>query len=288
VTKTEIEKNTLLPEISEIGDVQNLSIFNKDALKVIAATPLFNDKEKKELALASASMEKAFFNSQVFRTFTEVVISVLNDVRFPTIASKYYQALREMKVHSTELVFLLYEYETTKEDLKILEADVLDLKEQLENATKESDKIRLTSSIKKKQIEMAKIAFTLKEMKKTADGRKKEIMQWNQLMNEFEPLLIKEGIPLDDPNAHQLISYTIRFIKQMVSALLTKSEFEPGEAANLIGQLSTSLKYVQMNNLMDKVLPYLDKVEIEFLQQQNLLIDETIENKEKQPKLDKK
>lgn len=288
MTKTEIEKNTLLPEISEIGDVQNLSIFNKDALKVIAATPLFNDKEKKELALASASMEKAFFNSQVFRTFTEVVISVLNDVRFPTIASKYYQALREMKVHSTELVFLLYEYETTKEDLKILEADVLDLKEQLENATKESDKIRLTSSIKKKQIEMAKIAFTLKEMKKTADGRKKEIMQWNQLMNEFEPLLIKEGIPLDDPNAHQLISYTIRFIKQMVSALLTKSEFEPGEAANLIGQLSTSLKYVQMNNLMDKVLPYLDKVEIEFLQQQNLLIDETIENKEKQPKLDKK
>jgi hypothetical protein len=125
-------------------------------------------------------------------------------------------------------------------------------------------------------------------MKKTADGRKKEIMQWNQLMNEFEPLLIKEGIPLDDPNAHQLISYTIRFIKQMVSALLTKSEFEPGEAANLIGQLSTSLKYVQMNNLMDKVLPYLDKVEIEFLQQQNLLIDETIENKEKQPELDKK
>lgn len=260
-----------LVDITKVNDIQSLSIFDKDALEVIAATPLFDEKEKKELALASLSMNKAFFNSQVFRTYTEVIISVLNDVRFPTIASKYYQALRELKVHSSELVYLLYEYETTKQNIKIIEADLMDLNESLENAKKESDRIRLTAEIKKKEIEIAKIAFSLKDMKRTADGRKKEIMQWNNIMSQFEPILIKEGVPLDDPNAHQLISYTVRFIKQMVSALVTKTDFEPGEAANMIGQLSTSLKYVKENNMTHLLMPHLDKIEIEFLNQQNLL-----------------
>jgi len=161
-------------------EIKDLMIFNEDAIAVIEETPLFDEIEKKDLISASENMENSFFNSQVFRTDTEARISVLNDVKFPTPASKYYQSLREMNVHQCELVNLLYDYEEKKQDLKIVKADIMELEEDLGNADRESEKIRFGAQIAKKQIELAKTSFSLKTMKRMADGRKREIMQWGQ------------------------------------------------------------------------------------------------------------
>ena len=144
-------------------DLSNVLIFNKDALDVIASTPLFNKEEKMELMNVTENMERAFKDSQMFRTDTEMRISVLNDIKFPTPASKYYQALREMNVHQCELVGLLYDYEQKKEDMKITQAEKMELEDNLvENAVvsskplKDYEIIKLKAQINKKDINCIK------------------------------------------------------------------------------------------------------------------------------------
>lgn len=249
----------------KIDSIDDLMVFNRDALRVIEHTPLFNQEEKLQLMQAAESMEKAFFNSQIFRTETEAVISVLNDVRFPTAAAKYYQCLRELNVHQCELMGLLYDYESKQEDIRIIKAEIMELEEKLAQAEKDYEKIKLEAEINKKLIELRRIKFMLKGMKRTAEGRKQEIMQWDKLIRKLEPELIENGIPIDDVNAHQKISYTVRFIKEAVAALTARAEFSSGEAMNLFGQLNTALTYAIKENYLQAVVNHLSPLEVKFL-----------------------
>ena len=106
-------------------------------------------------------MEKAHQNSQVFRTDTEARMSVLNDIKFPTPASKYYQSLREMNVHQDQLVYLLYDYEDKKQDLKIIEADILELQSTLVDDLLVYVRMKTEAKIKKLKIELQKTIFSL-------------------------------------------------------------------------------------------------------------------------------
>ncbi len=251
-------------------DFQSLTTFNKDALEVINDTPLFNIEEKQELKEATVNMDKAFFNSQIFRTDTEVRISVLNDVKFPTPASKYYQALRELNVHQCELVNLLYEYETQKQDLRIIQADIEDFKVDSEKA-EGTTKSRLDAEMCKKQIEWNKIQFSLKSMKRTAQGRKQEIMQWNTILHELEPTLIELKIPVDDPNVHQKMSYAIRFIRQTRNSLIQNVTMGTAEANNLLGQLTSILKVIEKDKLHEILFENLDEDEKLWIIDQKLI-----------------
>lgn len=252
-------------------EIKDLMVFNQDAIAVIEETPLFNEKDKKEIISASENMENSFFHSQVFRTDTEARISVLNDVKFPTPASKYYQSLREMNVHQCELVNLLYDYEDKKQDLKIIRAEIMDLEEQLGNSDRESEKIKLSAQIKKKEIELAKTSFSLKTMKRMADGRKQEIMQWDKILKELTPVLDELQIPKNDPDAHQKVSYAVRFIRQARNSFLSNVEMGTAEANNLLGQLTTNMKVIREEGLEETVARNLSIEEQQFIVQNRLV-----------------
>ena len=273
-----------MTEKSNVGEpeIKDLMVFNSDAIAVIEDTPLFSQEEKMELISASENMENSFFHSQVFRTDTEARISVLNDVKFPTPASKYYQSLREMNVHQCELVNLLYDYEEKKQDLKIVRADIMELEENLLNAEKESDKIRINAQIKKKEIELAKTSFSLKTMKRMADGRKQEIMQWDKILRELTPVMDDLKIPKDDPDAHQKISYAVRFIRQARNSFLSNVEMGTAEANNLLGQLTTNMKVIREEGLEATVARNLSVEEQLFIVQNKLISIDSLPDENKQ------
>jgi hypothetical protein len=247
-------------------DLKNVLIFNKDAMDVIDSTPLFNQNEKMELMNATENMERAFQHSQVFRTPTEMRISVLNDLKFPTPASKYYQSLREMNVHQCELVGLLYDYEQKKEDMKIIQAEAMEIQEQLENDNlKEYERIKLEAKLNKKSIEIRKENFNLKTLKRVADGRKEEIKNWNRILDELRPILEHANIPTDNVDAHQKVSYCIRFIRQAMNSLGSNAQMSGAEINNLLGQLGTTMKVVVEEGLINAVAGYLSNNEKGFL-----------------------
>ena len=55
-------------------------------------------------------LQDSWRKRQVFRTETEMRLSVLNDGKHPTSASKYWQAVREQSVFFDNLMALSFEY----------------------------------------------------------------------------------------------------------------------------------------------------------------------------------
>ena len=56
------------------------------------------------------ALQKFMLANDSVTVATEVPVSVLNDIKFPTPAAKYWQAMREQNVMFQELVMLSYEY----------------------------------------------------------------------------------------------------------------------------------------------------------------------------------
>ena len=56
--------------------------------------------------------------AQIYRTETEMRYSVLNDAKFPTRASKYWQSVREMEVMYGELIRMSFKYRKNMVKLK--------------------------------------------------------------------------------------------------------------------------------------------------------------------------
>lgn len=295
------EKNNILSvrnestENNSIVNVQqefklDINNFDKDAVDIINSTPILNDKEKKDIIDASESMNKAFLYSQKFRTPTEAIVSVLNDIKFPTPASKYFQTLRELKVHQGELVGLLFDYERKKQDYIINQCDIEKLEDQLKdymsnNESKDYEIQKFRSKIELKHIKLRELEFQMKNMRQTAIGRKDEIVMWNKIVKELEPKLIEDGISTEDVNDHQLLSYTIRFIKQYVNNIKNNAKNSMSEVNNLLGQLETAIRALKEKNMINAMIKYLDPDELHFLAANNIF-DENL-NKEILEKFDK-
>jgi len=57
---------------------------------------------------------------QIFRTETEARISVLQDAKYPTLAAKYWQCVREQNVFLENLMSLSFEYRRNDAKIKWL------------------------------------------------------------------------------------------------------------------------------------------------------------------------
>ena len=180
-------------------------------------------------------LKETFLKVQKFRTRTEMEISVLNDVKFPTPAAKYWQAVREQSVMFHELVMLSYEYRKNLIEIKKFKRK---LKKERDDLEKELIGIEIERS-----------NFIARNQESTAKARIIEIKEWSDIkVREATKMSESE---LADVGNHQLVSYTKRFINQK---LIVGDIGSVAEKQNLAGQLMTSLRECQKRNLLDGVM----------------------------------
>ena len=98
---------------------------------------------------------------QMFRTETEARFSVLQDNRYPTKASKYWQCVREQSSYLDNLMTLSFDYRRNEAKIKWLEDKV----------EKEEDEYKQT----KYQIDLDECRFAKASMEKVAKHRMREI-----------------------------------------------------------------------------------------------------------------
>jgi len=155
---------------------------------------------------------------QVFRTETEMRFSVLNDMKYPTTASKYWQCVREQNVYLENLMTLSFEYRRNEIKIKKLEKKLL---------TEED-------SLKKElfQIDIDEKNFSKASMQLTARDRMREIKLWSKLKKEVDDGTFDK----EDVNTHQLESYHKIMINRKDT--LTAGSSQP-EVFNVLGQLQT-------------------------------------------------
>ena len=153
---------------------------------------------------------------QMFRTETEARFSVLQDNRYPTKASKYWQCVREQSSYLDNLMALSFDYRRNEAKIKWLEGKV----------EKEEDEYKST----KYKIDLDEARFGKASMEKVARHRMREIKMWSKLKKEFNDGSFNDK----DVNQHQLESYGIMYADK--AKTITKSTSE-AEVFNIIGQL---------------------------------------------------
>ena len=179
---------------------------------------LLDPNDVKEFKAMTAELRDTWTKKQVFRTETEMRMSVLQDMKYPTKAAKYWQCVREQNVFLENLMSLSF-------DCRRSEAKVKWLEKKIET---EKDEYKLT----KYQIDLDETRYGLANMQLVAKDRMREIKLWSTLKKEFD-----DGtFDTQDVNRHQLESY--HQIMKNKAETLTSGSSQP-EVFNVLGQLNT-------------------------------------------------
>ncbi len=203
--------------------------------ETIKQSDILTAEDFKVLEPLTQELQHTFLKAQVFRTRTEMEISVLNDIRFPTAASKYWQAIREQNVMFNELANLSFEYRKNLVEIKRLTRDL----------AVETDEFKKELI----QIEIEQRNFRARNEERVAKDRIREIKAWSEIKErEAQNMTSSE---LEDVDMHQLISYTRSWIKQSLSI---GERGNTDERNNLIGQLQSGLRACKKLDVLEKVL----------------------------------
>ena len=183
-----------------------------------ALNNLLDPQDVSAFKAMTEELRDTWTKKQVFRTETEMRFSVLNDYKYPTKASKYWQCVREQNVYLENLMNMSFEYR--RNDLQVKE-----LKQKLETE-KDPLKIELL------HIDLDEKNFAKAGMELTAKDRMREIKLWSTLKKEFN-----DGtFDTKDVNRHQLDSYHL--IMKNKAETLTSGSSQP-EVFNVLGQLKS-------------------------------------------------
>jgi hypothetical protein len=109
---------------------------------------------------------------QIFRTETEMKVAVLDDGRYPTRASKYWQCVREQNVFLENLMSLSFDYRRN-------EAKIKQLTKKLEIETDEYKKELY-------QIDLDEKIYGKANMELVARDRLREIKLWSKFKAEYD------------------------------------------------------------------------------------------------------
>jgi hypothetical protein len=158
---------------------------------------------------------------QIFRTETEMRISVLNDGVCPTPATKYWQSVREMGAHFDALMSLTF-------DLRRNEVKRLRLEKELKEADKEGDNLKKVEL----EIDLDENLYNKAAMTQVAHDRVRELQTWSKIKNE----LADGSFDTQDVNKHQAESFR-HVLENRVASLNAQSN--ASEVVNAVGPLET-------------------------------------------------
>ena len=179
---------------------------------------LLDPNDVKEFKEMTSELRDTWTKKQVFRTETEMRMSVLQDAKYPTKASKYWQCVREQNVFLENLMSLSFDARRNEVKLKRLEEKLL----------KEEDPLKRELL----QIDIDEKTYSVANMQLVARDRMREIKLWSVLKKEFNDGSFDDK----DVNSHQLDSYHL--IMKNKAETLTSGSSQP-EVFNVLGQLQT-------------------------------------------------
>ena len=155
---------------------------------------------------------------QIFRTETEMKVAVLDDGRYPTRASKYWQCVREQNVFLENLMSLSFDYRRN-------EAKIKQLQKKLETETDEYKRELY-------QIDLDEKVYGKANMELVARDRLREIKLWSKFKAEYDD----GSFDTKNVNSHQFES-----LAQIMEH--KKNSITPGssqaEVFNVLSQVDT-------------------------------------------------
>ena len=202
--------------------MNNIKKYTKLGVTKIRDVSILEKDDMQSVSKLTKELQRVFEVHQLWRTETEIRYSVLNDVSFPTSASKYWQCVREQNVFWENLVQLSCNYQKQQGELELLEIEY----DEIKGNNKKSNAQR-----KIKDAEIKEKQFGLMNMRLQGHDRVREIKLWEKIKNE---LTDKADFDINDVNKHQADSYAKRWEKEMqVGAQTNQADLYRHSKANL-------------------------------------------------------
>lgn len=158
---------------------------------------------------------------QIFRTETEMRVSVLNDAKHPTPASKYWQSVREMSAHFDAMMNLSF-------DMRKADVERLKLERKMKEAELKGDNLEIMEI----QIDLDQNLYNKACMEQVAHDRVREIQTWSKIKAELNDGTFDDR----EVNTHQAVSLGLR-LENRVKSLNENSD--PSEVINAVGTFKT-------------------------------------------------
>jgi len=177
---------------------------------------LLDPNDVKEFKELTNELRDTWHKKQVFRTETEMRFSVLNDLKYPNRAAKYWQCVREQNVYLEQMMELSFQCRRNEAKIKWLEKKL----------DKETDEYKIECY----KIDLDEKRYGLANMQLIAKDRMREIKLWSRLKKEFNDGTFDDK----DVNTHQLESY--HTVMKNKAETLTQGSSQP-EVFNVLGQL---------------------------------------------------
>ena len=198
-------------------DTQDLAI--TDDLKPVLS--VLKEKDAQAIVALREELTDTWSKKQIFRTETEMRISVLNDGKHPTQASKYWQSVREQNAMFEALMGL--SFDLRKSDVKRLK-----LERKMQKAISDGDDLKQMEI----QIDLDENLYGKANMEQTAHDRVRELNTWSKIKHE-----LADG-SFDDKNvnSHQAESYKLALTNRVNSL---GPNAGPAEVVNAVGPLKT-------------------------------------------------
>ena len=201
---------------------------NKKEVKDLVATEdlqpilsVLKPEDAQKILELKDELTDTWTKKQIFRTETEMRISVLNDGKHPTAASKYWQSVREQSAHFDGMMSLSF-------NLRRNAVERLKLERKMEKAIAKGDEIKQMEV----QIDLDQNLYRRANMEQTAKDRVREIATWSKIKAELD-----DGtFDTQNVNTHQANSYSIS-LKNRVNTLGDSSS--QAEVLNALGPLKT-------------------------------------------------
>jgi hypothetical protein len=199
---------------------------NSTELMIIEKTkdslvPMMSDTLDNKLAELSNELKETYEKRQIWRTQTEMMFSVLDDSKYPTPASKYWQCVREQSVFYQELVSLSFDYRRNN-------VVILEIEEKLEgDDLNKFERMNL-------EIEHDSAIWAREGMQISAKDRMREIGLWSEIKTT-----LVEGNPefnTEDVNVHQAEAYLKKLENRKDSLTAGSGQ---AEVINVLGPLNT-------------------------------------------------
>ena len=198
---------------------QSTDLAITDDLKPILS--VLKEEDAKSVIALKEELTDTWTKKQIFRTETEMRISVLNDGKHPTQASKYWQSVREQNAMFEALMGLSF-------DLRKSNVKRLKLERKMQAAIDSGDDLKQMSI----QIDLDENLYGKANMEQTAHDRVRELNTWSKIKHE-----LKDG-SFDDENvnSHQAESYKLALTNRVKSL---GPNAGPAEVVNAVGPLQT-------------------------------------------------
>ena len=206
-------------------------------IKTIDESGMLTPENIQAIQTVTKSVEAGFKRRQRFRPRFLMETAVLNDMKFPTPDSKFWQCTVERDTHFRNLVMLSFDYREKLADIEILE-------EELTNRNPVSG-----GRVIKMQVQIERERMLLVYMKKEAEERVREIMNWSEIMDKLEPDLKYDP---EDIEAHMPEAYAIRYAREQEVMQLVKGQSDTAGAMNVISIGKTIGQHEDVRKLINE------------------------------------